>query len=128
MQTLHVQALNVIEKYIIGNYDIEILTLPRIIINGNSIEQSKTKTIEIPNAGVLQVKSLEAGDGSILINRNNKLEWVCNLSTQTLQTFYLQPGSYVAAWRAKALKGSIYTVEKKFTIISDNQTVIEFYR
>jgi Ca-activated chloride channel homolog len=128
MQTLHVQALNVIEKYIIGNYDIEILTLPRIIVNGNSIEQSKTKTIEIPNAGVLQVKCLEAGDGSILINRNNKLEWVCNLSTQTLQTFYLQPGNYVAVWRAKALKGSIYTVEKKFTIISDNQTVVEFYR
>jgi hypothetical protein len=34
----------------------------------------------------------------------------------------------VATWRAKTLRGSIYTVEKKFTIISDNQTVVEFYR
>lgn len=128
MQTLNVQLLNATERYITGKYDLEILTLPRIYVNQNVIEQSKTNTIEIPNAGVLQVKCLEAGDGCILVKRNNKLEWVCNLSSQTLQTYYLQPGTYVSTWRAKALKGSIYTVEKKFTITSDNQTIIEFYR
>jgi Ca-activated chloride channel homolog len=128
MNTLNVQPINSNEKYIVGNYDLEILTLPRIFITKTTIEQSKIKTIEIPNAGELKVKCLEAGDGSILLNRNGRLEWVCNLSTQTLQTFYLQPGSYVATWRAKALKGSIYTVERKFTITSDNQTVVEFYK
>ena len=128
MNTLYVQPLNTTEKYITGNYDLEILTLPRIYITQNSIEQSKTKTIEIPNAGVLQVKCLEAGDGSILLKRNDRLEWVCNLSAQTLQTYYLQPGNYVGVWRAKTLRGSIYTVEKKFTISSDNQTIIEFFK
>lgn len=128
MNTLNVQLLNSTEKYIVGNYDLEILTLPRIYINQTAVEQSKTKTIEIPNAGVLQVKCLEAGDGSILLRRNGRLEWVCNLTGQTQQTYYLQPGSYVAAWRAKSLHGSIYTIEKKFTITSDNQTVIEFYK
>lgn len=126
--TLNVQLLNATDKYIIGKYDLEILTLPRIYINQNEIEQSKTKTIEIANAGVLQVKCLEAGDGCILLKRNDKLEWVCNLSSQTLQTYYLQPGNYIATWRAKTLKGSIYTVEKKFTITSDSQTIVEFYR
>ena len=128
MQTLNVQLLNATEKYIVGKYDLEILTLPRIYSYQNNIEQAKTTTLEIPNAGVLQVKCLEAGDGCILVKRNTKLEWVCNLSTQTLQTYYLQPGSYVSTWRAKTLKGSIYTIEKKFTITSDNQTTIEFYR
>ena len=128
MNTLNVQPLNSNEKYIVGNYDLEILTLPRIFINQATIEQSKTKTLEIPNAGVLQVKCLEAGDGSILLKRNGRLEWVCNLSAQTVQTFYLQPGNYVAAWRAKTLRGSIYTVEKKFTIISDGQTTVEFFK
>lgn len=113
MTTLYVQPLNTTEKYITGNYDLEILTLPRIYIHQNSIEQSKTKTIEIPNAGVLQVKCLESGDGSILLKRNDRLEWVCNLSAQTLQTYYLQPGNYIGVWRAKTLRGSIYTVEKK---------------
>jgi Ca-activated chloride channel family protein len=125
---INVQALNVSEKYITGVYDIEILTLPRIYIDGSVIEQSKLKTIEIANAGILEIKCLEAGDGSILIKRNGKLEWVCNLKKETLQTFYLQPGEYVSAWRAKSLKGSIYTIEKKFTITSDNQTIVEFFR
>ena len=128
MNTLNVQPLNSTEKYIIGNYDLEVLTLPRIFINQAAIEQSKTKTIEIPNAGVLQVKCLESGDGSILLKRNGRLEWVCNLNTQTVQTYYLQPGNYVATWRAKSLKGSIYTVEKKFTITSDTQTTVEFFK
>src|SRR6185369_2610023 len=100
--------LNSTDKYIVGNYDIEILTLPRININESEIAQSKTKTIEIPNAGMVQIKSLEAGDGCILLKRNNeKLEWVCNLSSQTIQTYYLQPGNYVTTWRANALRGSI---------------------
>jgi len=128
MNTLNVQQLNKQEKYIVGNYDLEILTTPRILISQNKIEQSKLKVIEIPNAGVLQVRCLEAGDGSILLKRNGRLEWVCNLTTQTQQTYYLQPGNYVGTWRAKTLRGSIYTVEKQFTITSDNQTTIEFFK
>lgn len=128
MKTLHVQELNVTEKYLVGTYDIEVLTLPRIYLNNRKIEQSKQQSVEIPNAGMLNVRCLEAGDGCILVRRNDKLEWVCNLSTATLQTYYLQPGDYVATWRAKSLKGSIYTIEKKFSISSDNQTIVEFYK
>ncbi len=126
--TLNVQMLNTTEKYIVGVYDIEILTLPRIYISDNKIEQSKITQVEIPNAGMLQIKCLEAGDGCILVKKTNRLHWVVNLSNQTLQTFYLQPGNYVATWRSKSLKGSFYTVEKKFTINSDSQTVVEFYK
>ncbi len=128
MKTLNVQPLNVTEKYITATYDIEVLTLPRIYLNNIKIEQSKTNSLEIPNAGLLQVKCLEQGDGCIMIKRTNRLEWVCNLGKETLQTFYLQPGEYVSAWRSKSLKGSIYTIEKKFTITSDNQTTVEFFR
>ena len=128
MTTLNVQPLNTTEKYITGNYDLEILTLPRIQINQSTIEQSKLKSIDIPNAGILQGRCLEAGDGSILVKRNGKLEWVCNLTSQTQQTFFLQPGNYIAVWRAKALRGSIYTVERKFSISSDNQSTVEFYK
>jgi Ca-activated chloride channel family protein len=128
MQTLHVQALNTTEKYLVGQYDLEVLTLPRMLITANSIEQSKTKTLTIPDAGLLEIKCLEAGDGCIMVNRGNGLEWVCNLSGQTQQSFYLQPGNYVATWRAKSLRGSIYTIEKKFTITSNLQTLVEFFK
>lgn len=112
MNTINIQPINTTEKYIIGNYDLEILTLPRILFNFNTIEPTKTKVITIPSAGLLQVKCIEAGDGSILLKRENNLEWVCNLGTQTIQSFYLQPGNYIGVWRAKALKGSIYSIEK----------------
>ncbi|MDI1356495.1 MAG: VWA domain-containing protein [bacterium] len=128
LNTLNVQPLNSTEKYITGNYDLEILTLPRIYIEQIAIEQSKIKSIDIPNAGILKIRCLEAGDGALLLNRKGKLEWVCNLSTQTQQSFNLQPGNYVATWRAKALRGSIYTIEKQFSIRSDNETVVEFFR
>lgn len=126
--TLHVQALNSIEKYIIGNYNVEILTLPRIYINDIEIEQSKTKELNIPNAGMLTVKNLESGDGCVMQKTNGKYQWVCNLSNNTIQNFYLQPGSYVAVWRSKSLKGSIYTIEKHFNITSDVLQIVEFYK
>jgi len=128
MTTLNVQPMNTTDKYLTGKYDLEILTLPRIYINSLVVDQSATKTVEIPSAGVLQIRCLEAGDGSILLKRDGKLEWVCNLSQQTMQSFLLQPGQYVGVWRAKSLRGSIYTIEKKFTITSDSQTVVEFYK
>lgn len=126
--TLTVQPLNTTEKYIVGTYDLEILTLPRINLSEINITQSQKKLLEIPNAGVLQIRCLEAGDGAILVRRNNKLEWVCNLNQQTQQTYYLQPGAYVVAWRARSLRGSIYTIEKSFSILSDQQTKVDFFR
>lgn len=129
MQTINVQLLNSTDKYIVGNYDVEILTLPRILVSLNKVEQSKTKTLEVPNAGLLTIKALEAGDGCILLRKpGEKLEWVCNLTSQTIQNYNLQPGNYVATWRARSLKGSIYTIEKKFTINSDYQTIVELYK
>jgi len=127
MQTLNVHQMNTTEKYIIGNYDLEVLTLPRTYINAVSVIQSQTKLIELPNAGMLTVKALDNGDGSIYKD-TKKLEWVCNLNSTTSQIYYLQPGNYRIEWRSKALKGSIYTIEKKFTLKSDVETKVELYR
>jgi Ca-activated chloride channel family protein len=127
MQTLNVQQMNTTEKYITGSYDLEILTLPRTYIYGVKVEQSQTKLIELPNAGMLTIKTLDNGDGS-LYKDSKKLEWICNLNYTTSQTYYLQPGNYRIEWRAKSLKGSIYTIEKKFIVKSDIETRVELYK
>lgn len=126
-QTLHVQQMSTQEKYIVGNYDLEILTLPRIYLNNVSITQSKVNTIDVPSAGKLTVKALDNGDGCILKDTKN-VEWVCNLNTTTSQVYYLQPGDYRIEWRSKSLKGSIYTIEKRFTILADVETKVELYK
>jgi Ca-activated chloride channel family protein len=128
-QTLHVQSVNTYEQYIIDTYDIEVLTLPRIFLSNVKIEQSKLNEIIIPNAGMLEVKALEAGDGCILQKKTDgTIERVTNLGPVTKQTFYLQPGNYVIEWRSKSLKGSIYTLEKKFSVKPDQTTVVELYK
>ncbi len=127
MQTLHVQQINSTEKYITGSYELEVLTLPRTYFKNISVQQSQTKTIEIPNAGMLTVKALENGDGCILTDTKT-LEWVCNLNNSTQQVYYLQPGNYRIEWRSKSLKGSIYTIQKRFTITSDIETKVELYK
>lgn len=126
--TLHVQPVNTTEKYIIGSYDLEILTLPRIYMYDVKIEEKKLNSLAIPNDGQLIVKTLEAGDGCIMQQTENGPEWVVNLSNKNYQEFYLQPGKYILAWRSKKLKSSIYTIEKKFTIQSDKSVTLELYK
>jgi Ca-activated chloride channel family protein len=128
MPTLHVQSINTLEKYIVGTYDIEILTIPRIYLSGIKIEQSKLNEIVIPNAGMVQVKCIEAGDGAVFMKIGGRFERLLNLTAATLQTFYLQPGNYIIEWRSKTLKGSIYTIEKKFEVKPDQTTVVEMYK
>jgi Ca-activated chloride channel family protein len=49
-KTLHVQQLGDIQKYLVGTYHLEILTLPRTY-KEVKIEQSKTTSIDIAAAG-----------------------------------------------------------------------------
>lgn len=128
MNTLNVQDLNRQEKYIVGNYDIEILTLPRINIENISITQSNLKSISIPNAGMVKITTAEAGDGSIYLEEKAGLKWVANLSSnETIHTYYLQPGNYRVEFRPKSKKESIYTVEKRFTLLPDDSRTVNMF-
>ena len=127
LQTLNVQQMNSVEKYITGSYELEVLTLPRTYIKGITVTQSQTKSVEVVNAGMVTIRALDNGDGCILKD-SKPLEWVCNLNNTTSQVYYLQPGNYRVEWRSKTLKGSIYTIEKRFTVNSDVEIKVELYK
>jgi Ca-activated chloride channel family protein len=128
MQTLHVQRLNTLEKYIVGKYDLEILTLPRIKLNKVDVSQSKTTTVEIPQAGNVTIVKPSEGPGSLYVEENNKMVWVCNLnSSLTQETIVLQPGRYRVEFRPKSAKEALYTIEKKFKIESGISTPVKLY-
>lgn len=117
MKTLHVQEFNQTEKYIVGKYDLEILTLPRIYYYNVDIGQSKTTTVEIPQSGMVSLQKPSDGPGSIYLEDKNKLVWVCNMKENMLnENIVLQPGSYRAVYRPKNAKEVTYTIEKRFKI------------
>lgn len=122
---LHVMNINALEKFIVGEYDIEILTLPRTYFSAVKINQTLTKSLDIADAGLVKISLPEPGDGCILQDVKGELKWVCNLQSNLLkQEYNLQPGLYRITYRAKSLKQSIYTVEKKLTVKSNEQIQI----
>lgn len=119
MNTLNVQDFGKTEKYIIGKYDLEILTLPRIKMNDVEIKQSTTNTIKVPTSGIAYITKGYKGYGSIYVDDGKHLTWVCNLNNNLQQEIiYLQPGNYKLEFRNENIKETIKTIERNFTITS----------
>jgi Ca-activated chloride channel family protein len=128
MKTLNVQDFTQTEKYIVGKYDIEILTLPRILLDNIDVSQSKTTTIEIAQAGMAVINKPTEGPGSLYLEEKNKLTWVCNLQDGNIQeNIVLQPGNYRAEWRSKNAKESVYTIERRFKVESGATVSVKMY-
>jgi len=126
--TLHVQDFTQIENYLVGKYDVEFLTLPRIIKNDIDISQSKTTTISIPQAGILTIMKQGEGSGSIYLEDGKKLVWVCNLKDAlTQENIVLQPGNYRIEFRSKVLQKSENTVERRFKVEPGASTTQKLY-
>lgn len=126
MNTLTIQDFGKIEKYIVGKYDLEILTLPRIKLNDVEILQSTTNTVKVPTPGNVYLTKVSKGYGSIFLDNGKKVTWVCNLN-YNLQSeiIYLQPGTYKLEFRYEGAKETLQTIEKKFTIVSSVTNTIK---
>ncbi len=125
METINVQYFDMKEKYLVGNYDLEILTLPRMHVDNVRIDQSTTTTVEIPVPGTLHIQYPSSGFGSLYVMRGNEPEWVYNLNTSGNQEMLiLLPGQYMLVFRARYHNRSFYTQERSFTIESLKTTRI----
>jgi Ca-activated chloride channel family protein len=117
--TLNVQNFTEVTRYIVGTYDLEILTKPRIYIDDVHIDQSKTTTVQIPTPGLATISSNAPGYGDILLEDKNKLRWVHRIALNSIkESVVLQPGLYRIIFRPKNSQGVIYTIEKTFRIAS----------
>ncbi|MDP3557523.1 MAG: VWA domain-containing protein [Bacteroidota bacterium] len=119
LQTLNVQDFGKLEKYIVGKYDLEVLTLPRIYLKDVEIKQSTTNFIKIPTSGSLVFSKQGTGYGSIYLDDGKTVVWVCNLNP-TLQNeiIYLQPGKYKVVFRYEFAKETVKTIERNFEVKS----------
>ncbi len=123
--TINYQPFNTKRKYLVGRYDLEIFTTPRIYLNNVSVDQSKTTTVNIPQPGkfILTFRS-EITGGIFTMNKNN-LEWVTDFDSRTRkQIITLQPGKYKLIFRPLKANLTVLTSERNFEISSGNTTHI----
>ncbi len=125
METLHVQDFGSSVKYLTGNYDLEILTLPRIYQRNVKVSQSTTTTIEIEEAGLVNFQFGNVGYGSVYKLKGNDIDFVTNLAESAVnQALVLQPGTYKVVFRFRSAKETILTKERTFIIKSGESTVV----
>jgi Ca-activated chloride channel family protein len=114
---LNVQPVNQAVKYIAGKYNVELLTIPRLIFDSWEILPSRTSTIEIPQPGLVTFEGSSNAFGAVYRKVNNQLEMIYQLNMDvTTQTIAMQPGNYWVIARPKNARESVYTFEKEFTV------------
>ena len=124
LKTLNVQDFNTTTKYLVGDYDLEVLSLPRLKFS-IEVRQSHTNTVEIPQPGIASIMLVSRGKGYIFLEKDNKLELIYNLKeNSTRETLVMQPGRYRLVFRTLNARESIYTQEKSFKISSGRSTQI----
>jgi Ca-activated chloride channel homolog len=127
METLTIQKFAETTKYIIGKYDIEILSMPRIIVKDVEIKQSHNTKVEIPGPGIAVIRLPSPGFGKLFEEKGNELVEVYNLRDGVLnETLYLQPGSYRVVFRSRASTSTVFSLEKRFTVESGSTTTVNF--
>lgn len=123
--TVNVQPLNSKEKYLAGNYEMVLLTLPRITLKDIRIQPNEITTVEIPEPGLLTINSKVEVYGGIFRLKENRLEKIYQLNDRILQeSLLLQPGEYWVIYRNKIKKSAEATLKRKIRIQSGQSATI----
>lgn len=124
-KTLNVQKFDEIQKYLVGEYDLEILTLPRRY-QTVQVNQSATTNITLPAPGIMTLSSYKPVTGQVFeIVGNDEYQWVCDLNEmKSNNELILQPGKYMVAYRQKDIKEVSYSRTKVFDVFSNRTLTI----
>lgn len=127
-ETIHLQNTNTKEKYLVGKYDIELFTLPRIYFEDVKINQSEITTYKLPKPGIINILLPSKGFGGLYVQKDDKLEEIYRFnSKKDRHRLTLLPGNYTVIFRTQASKKYLYTKEKEFKIKSGESKIIKMY-
>lgn len=122
---INIHSINSSEKYIVGKYDLEVMTMPRLKLDNIEVGQSSTTTIEIPALGIANInKGKEGMMGSLFVKENNVWEFVTSLNEMINESINLLPGQYMVVTRLKASTKTTQTISKEFKIESGQVTAV----
>lgn len=125
-QTVMVQDMNTTAKYLSGNYDLEVLTLPRLQIKNVAVTQSTTTSVTVDVPGVLNISKASPAYGAIIMNENGKLVKIYGLNENLSNELVgLQTGEYLVIYRPKSSKKTSDSITKTFRIRSGEATQLK---
>ena len=116
------------QKLLAGNYEVELLTLPRIV-QRVSIRQGQTTTVTYPVPGTLNITNDLKGFGSIYrLGDDESQTWIYNLPEASSKVnLPMQPGAYRLVFRTTGSQGSKFTDVRNFTIRSAQTTSVAIF-
>lgn len=121
---LNVQDLNEEEKYVAGNYRLEILTTPEIYTDTTVTAFALTE-LPVKNFGTLSIMAGEKLLASIYLQKGNNYKMVerFELNART-DNRKLQPGEYLLVYKSKSNYDSESTKTQKFVVEEGRVVVI----
>jgi Ca-activated chloride channel homolog len=126
-ETIYVQDVNLTMKYLTGVYDVEVLTLPKLVSKNIDLGYGSTKEISVPVPGTLLINSMTTGVGSIYIEQNGVMERIIEFRPMKMkESVQLLPGKYVFVYRQSNVTEALYTKMQNFEINSGFTTTLRF--
>lgn len=126
-EIVYVQDINTTIKYITGIYDVEVLTLPRLVAKEIDLGYGLTKEVVVPLPGTLTIQCITPGVGSIYIEENSFWKRIFEFRPlNTKETLHLLPGKYIFVYRPANVTESVYTKTQRFEINSGLTTNLKF--
>ncbi len=126
---INVQPFAQTEKYLAGNYDLEVLTLPKTYFRNVTVTPGETTELSLPGPGLLNINFVKQGIGSLYqLNDQGRQRWVMDFDPkETRVTTAIQPGKYKLVFRDEDAFGSKYTEAKEFQIKTGSTANIKFF-
>ena len=115
---INVHKMNTTKKYLVGNYKLEILTLPIIKFDNIKINQSQITDIIIPHFGTIELNKSN-GPAALFLKKDGKNVWLYDFNNDmTIENLNIQPGKYFISFRNIKSESTANTIIKEFRIDS----------
>lgn len=116
--------------FLTGNFDIQVMTLPRRYFSKVKVNQGETTVVRMKRPGVLTILNKLEGFGSLYeVKRDRSEEWIYNIPEEKSSRLNIpiQPGRYKLVFRPKTATGSNFTKVRYFTIDEGGSVTIDIY-
>ena len=109
-----------------GSYDLTFGTTPPLTVTGVQVDEGQDANVEIPAPGSLVLQA--ATSGFAVVMEAQSLRPVLQFDASDLAGMHtLQPGDYTVVFRARNARGTLYSIQKNFTVASGNTTTIKLH-